>query len=486
MLVVTFTERAAAELVRRIRALIRRCSGPQPRADEPAGPHVWIHRRRGARRGWRRCARPRRRADLDHPRLLPARPDRARVRERPPARAERRSRAGPPSPPRSTRSFADAWTASCLALLAAWLAAGSDVARMEALAVPGAQPALRVGDDLRSRARSRTRPRALRGDAPRRTRAPCTMRVDTSAPKHVVDRVDCCTAACARFVAHGEPACLLARDRCDSCEAKEIFDFILDPIAWAARATNRASRRCWRASRRSRTRPSRWRPRSRSGSGRSSRSACAPASAPRASTTSTTCCALVDEALRGPRGAELAATLRAALPPGRHRRVPGHRPGAVADLPHDLPRRRRRRGRSTWSAIRSSRSTASAAPTSAPTTARAPRSPAPGGVQHLRAQLPLDAGGHRRLQRDLRSEGRRSPFFSTGLDYDHPVTYGGKESEPVDRIAAASRCSACRPTTRRQLPMRVVRAALARRDRRRDRRAAARRPEVRTRARSSC
>jgi exodeoxyribonuclease V beta subunit len=41
MLVVTFTERAAAELVRRIRALIQRVLGPEPTGAGPTGPHVW-------------------------------------------------------------------------------------------------------------------------------------------------------------------------------------------------------------------------------------------------------------------------------------------------------------------------------------------------------------------------------------------------------------------------------------------------------------
>jgi len=41
MLVVTFSERAAAELVRRIRGLIRRVLRHEPTRDEPAGPHVW-------------------------------------------------------------------------------------------------------------------------------------------------------------------------------------------------------------------------------------------------------------------------------------------------------------------------------------------------------------------------------------------------------------------------------------------------------------
>jgi ATP-dependent exoDNAse (exonuclease V) beta subunit len=83
--------------------------------------------------------------------------------------------------------------------------------------------------------------------------------------------------------------------------------------------------------------------------------------------------ALVDEALRGPHGAELAAALRK-----RYRL-------AVIDEFQDTDpfsgrssarssSRAAIRDRSTWSAIPSRRSTASGAPTSAPTTRRAPRS----------------------------------------------------------------------------------------------------------------
>ncbi|HMF39668.1 MAG TPA: UvrD-helicase domain-containing protein, partial [Polyangia bacterium] len=41
ILVVTFSERAAAELARRIRGLIRKVLRPDAAGDEPTGPHVW-------------------------------------------------------------------------------------------------------------------------------------------------------------------------------------------------------------------------------------------------------------------------------------------------------------------------------------------------------------------------------------------------------------------------------------------------------------
>ena len=99
------------------------------RGDGPA--------RLGDRRGRPRApggrhARPRRRADLDDPRLLPAHPDRARVRERPAARRRTRSRAGPHSPPRSTRSSEPGTTASSAHCCMAWLTS-SDVRAMEEL-----------------------------------------------------------------------------------------------------------------------------------------------------------------------------------------------------------------------------------------------------------------------------------------------------------------------------------------------------------------
>ena len=54
--------------------------------------------------------------------------------------------------------------------------------------------------------------------------------------------------------------------------------------------------------------------------------------------------ALVDEALRGPRGAALAAAMRRALALRAHRRVPGHRRDAVVDLPPRVLRARTRAG----------------------------------------------------------------------------------------------------------------------------------------------
>jgi exodeoxyribonuclease V beta subunit len=41
ILVVTFSERAAAELVRRIRALISKVRRPAPTGDDAIGPHLW-------------------------------------------------------------------------------------------------------------------------------------------------------------------------------------------------------------------------------------------------------------------------------------------------------------------------------------------------------------------------------------------------------------------------------------------------------------
>ena len=103
----------------------------------------------------------------------------------------------------------------------------------------------------------------------------------------------------------------------------------------------RHRRRCSRRRGAGRRPPSRSRPRWRSASARWSRSALRARKRAAGLYDFDDMLLLVDEALRGPRGAELAAALRAALSAGAHRRVPGHRPGAVADLPHDLPRRRR-------------------------------------------------------------------------------------------------------------------------------------------------
>jgi exodeoxyribonuclease V beta subunit len=54
----------------------------------------------------------------------------------------------------------------------------------------------------------------------------------------------------------------------------------------------------------------------------------------------------------------------------------------------------------------------------------------------------------------------RTPFFSTGIGYHQPVTYGGKESEPVERLRPLTLLTV-KADDEEKLPMRVVRARLA-------------------------
>ena len=176
---------------------------------------------------------------------------------------------------------------------------------------------------------------------------------------------------------------------------------------------------------------------------------------------------LVDEALRGPRGARAggdAARTASASPSSTSSRtpircsgrssgrsssrrrppaaLPGRRSEAV-DL--RLPRRRRQHLRG----------------------ARAARGGA-GRRAASRAQLPLDPGGHRHVQRDLRSAGaaRRSSRPGPATATRSPTA--ARRARPVDRSRPLTLLRV-RPTTRQQLPMRVVRVRAGARHRRRDR-----------------
>src|SRR5262249_50200555 len=82
-------------------------------------------------------------------------------------------------------------------------------------------------------------------------------------------------------------------------------------------------------------------------------------------------------------------------------------------------------------------------------------------------------GGVHPLQRNFRStpavidtynaifdQKAQAPFFSTGLGYHHPVSYGGKDSETVDRLRPLTLLT-IKADNEEQLPMRVVRSRLA-------------------------
>ena len=267
---------------------------------------------------------------------------------------------------------------------------------------------------------------------------------------------------------------------------KDLFGYCTASTALGP-VTREAGRRarCSGTSRSSPTRRSRWRPRSPSASGRSSRIGCARASAPPACSTSTTCCRWSSEALRGPRGGELAATLRARYRlavidefqdtdpvqweifrtiflDGRRRAaaLPGRRSEA-GDL--RLPRRRRQH-------LRRARATRVVDGT--------------GGVHHLRAELPLDPRGHRHLQRDLRSEGEGAVLL-TGMTLRPPGHLRRQGERAASISTRRSRCCACRRRTRRSCRCASVRDAARAGDRRRDRRSPGRGDVHHARERSS-
>ena len=442
ILVVTFTERAAAELVRRIRALIRRRAPARAAGDDAARAARLDDRRRRARAAGGRDARPRRRADLDDPRVLPARADRARVRERPAAGAEpgrepdrvhRRVRRGHSRAARGRRArrrCSAAWLASGQRRRPRWRRCST---RRASLRCDWAM----TYDPERS-------PRAARAFAelpPSRTRARSSMRVDHTrdAQPSIVERLELLLRGRAPASSRTrEPALAARRDRRRSSKRQgHVFEYLDPDRLGGARDKPGVARAAGGASRSWPTPRCRWRPRWRSASARSSRSACARASAPPASTTSTTCWRWSTEALRGPRGAELAAALRARFRLAIIDEFQDTDPVQWQIFRDDLPRRRRRRGRSTSSAIRSRRSTASAAPTSAPTTDARARRSGLGGVQlTLERNFRSTAGGHRRVQRDLRPE-RAAPRSSRrAIGYAPPRhATAARTARPVDPVA---------------------------------------------------
>ena len=168
MLVVTFTERAAAELVRRIRALITTRAPPRASADDTPAPHAWTDRRRGARERLEAALRGLDVAPIStiHAFCQRVLTEHAFASGR--LLAQSRSRAGPPSRPRSPRSLrqppgrrrrAGAPTSSRLAR-----AATADRRQPGGAALSRrAAAALRSGGRRTIRARSPRAARALRG-----------------------------------------------------------------------------------------------------------------------------------------------------------------------------------------------------------------------------------------------------------------------------------------------------------------------------------
>ena len=327
-------------------------------------------------------------------------------------------------------------------LLAAWLASGTDVDWLETLLYQGAPAALRLGDDYdpervaRAAARVRAscrRQRCAQAVVPR-DQQQGTQQRDRRAPRAAAGRR--CDPL--RRRTPSPRGCSPTLDALVQA-TKDVFQYLLDPIGWPACATSPASRRCWRALEeladgggsagdrdRAALRPA----------GRGAR--CARASAPPATTTSTTCwrwstrrcaaraapswrrrCARAtgwrsSTSSRTPIRCSGRSSARSSSTAPRPRPLYRRRRSQAGDL--RLPRRRRQHLRRT----------------------PAPRSIALGGVQLA-------------LERNFRStpavidtynaifdQRAPTPFFSTERSATHhPVTYGGKDER--DRSTACRR-----------------------------------------------
>ena len=310
MLVVTFTERAAAELVRRIRALISRCCD-RVGDDDDAGAHVWTidaaarERLEAATRGLdvapistihAFCQRMLTEHAFASGRLLAQSQVESRtaftaafdeVIRGPPRRRARRAARRP----------------GC--------ATGSDVGGMEDAALPGARSCAatgrrrsiptRLARAARAFAASRLDGRAARSRCARSNKRRAR---PSRPPRDAARRLHAASATHGRAGAGCSP-------RSTRCAGRTIFAFVSTPIGWAARATSPASRRCWRtrgAGRRGDPAGDRGRPALRA----ARRGTAARAQARRrASTTSTTCWRWSTRRCAARAARELAATLRA-------------------------------------------------------------------------------------------------------------------------------------------------------------------------------
>ena len=424
-------------------------------------------RRRRAPEARARAPRLRRRDDRDDPRVLPARPPRERVRERPPLRGANRSTGAR----RSRASLRDALRRDVAARPdARAVARGGAAARLVDAADRGSPlevRARRAPSSLRSSTRPRWRARSRRCPwSTWRDRDP--RRRDQSvgsAREHRATRsaTPCLRGLARRRCAHASGATSLAtwstRRRSTSREAAR--------RRFPARPP-RPGRGCDRVSRGRRARaPDAPVPRG----ARARRS-----SAARAASSSRTkreagrydfddMLSLVDDALarsarRGARrGDAPALALRA------HRRVPGHRRDAVVDLPPRLLRAVRAahaERRLFSSATRSSRSTASAGPTWTPTSAAATRSRAPAArASRLDRNYRATPRARRRDERALRPRRRRSRS-SPARSGTTPVACGRPDRALVDGAGRALSPGARHASSRRAVDRRRSAPCIAR------------------------
>ena len=457
ILVVTFSERAAAELVRRIRGLIRKVLRPVPPSDEPIGTHVWTiddaarERLEAAMRG------------LD---VAPISTIHAFCQRILTEHAFASGRLLAQNAVESRTAFTAAFDEVIRArrdgelhtLLGAWLN-NSDVRGMEDLLYKarGIRCEWSAPYDPESLARAG---RGLAAIGLAEARAAAERAIGNKRTSNALgSRLDELHGAATRFVAHGDPVLLLADLDLlfRGYQKKDLYSYVIAGLA-----------------------PVREKP------------AVAPllaliealahAAVPLATAVAQRfgplvedrlrarkraaglfdfddMLLLVDEALRGPRGAELAATLRARF-----------RLAVIDEFQDTDPVQ--------WQIFRTiflegadprplylvgdpkqSIYGFRGADVSTYDGARATVT-ALGGVHHLERNF-RSTPAVIDTYNAIFDQQARQPFFSTGMTYDHPVKYGGKESEPVDQTRPLTllRVQADDET---KLPMRVVRDRLAR------------------------
>jgi exodeoxyribonuclease V beta subunit len=454
MLVVTFTERAAAELVRRIRRLIRAVLRHDLAPDETAGPHVWTidanarQRLEGALRSLdvapistihAFCQRVLTEHAFASGRLL--------------AQSQVESRTA------FTAAFDDVirgrLDGELTPLVAAWLDSGGDVRGLE---------------DLLYRARGfrcewaatyepeRVAAAALGFAASNLDQARAVTTRAIKRARYVVERIEKLHRVCREFVAHGEAAWLLAKVD-DLVKGEKVFEFVLheDRLGGARDKPGVATLLAHLERLAAAAVPLATAVAQRLGPVVEGRLRARKRAAGHYDFDDML--VLVEEALRGPRAAELLAALRA-----RYRL-------AVIDEFQDTDPVQWRIFRAVFldggearplylvgdpkQSIYGFRG----ADVSTYQSANAAVA-ALGGVHHLERNFRSTPAVIDTYNAIFDQQAER-PFFSSGVGYHHPVSYGGKESETVDRSRPLTLLRIEAPDEAR-LPMRDVRLRLAR------------------------
>ena len=238
MLVVTFTERAAAELVRRIRALIRRVLRPEGggndggagdgAVDEGAAPHAWAVDA---------AARERLEAALRALDVAPISTIHAFCQRVLTEHAFASGRLLAQSQVESRTAFTAAFDVVIrsrlegepAALLSTWLLAGSDVAALEALLYSARRLRCEWGT-LYDPARIARAAQAFAAPPLKDALAAVVRAISNKATqKAIASRLEDLHALTNRFLEHGQPEMLLAEMDALTRKTKDLFGYLLRP-----------------------------------------------------------------------------------------------------------------------------------------------------------------------------------------------------------------------------------------------------------------